>query len=226
MPRPAITSEKRAQVRQRIRECASRIAKSKAAGSQTTVHWSTAITVREIAEEAGISVGTFYTYFDSLAALVQSTWREPVDQLKKDIERDIAKTDDPREQVRILLQHYVDLAMNNQRMFKGAMLYVRPDHVERTEQTPFEEDEYFQYLQAALVRGQEIGAFRKFDCREMTQLLLAAIHGALALPINLERFSFDRSSELAEAMITQLMILLSDNHQEQKSQLPESTSDE
>lgn len=215
MPRPAITLERRAEVRQLIRDCASRLANAKAAVGHVNTSWSTAITVREFAEEAGISVGTFYSYFDSVAAMAQSAWREPVNKLKKVIASDIAKTDDPCEQLRILLQHYVGLAMNNERLFRAGMLYVRPDHVERTGQDLLEDDEFFRYLQAALVKGQEIGIFRKFDCREIAQLLWAAVHGALALPVNLDRFDFDHSPELAEAMIDQLMTMIFVNHDEQ-----------
>ena len=72
MPRPALTEEQRRESRRRIREAASALYATSGLGD---------ISARAIAKEAGVSVGTIYSHFGSLAELMQSLWRQPARKL-------------------------------------------------------------------------------------------------------------------------------------------------
>ena len=71
MARPTHTPEQKAAIRQQIRSAAS------ALYAQDGLK----VTARRVAEEAGVSVGTIYSYFGSLSDLMQSLWREPLRRL-------------------------------------------------------------------------------------------------------------------------------------------------
>ena len=49
--------------------------------------------------------------------------------------------------------------------------------------------------------GQASGVFRQQDPRVTTQLIWAAIHGVIALPINLDRIQWDSEKQLEDEMI-------------------------
>lgn len=196
MPRPAITPEQRLETRERIRAAAGRLVRR---GSPEN------ISIRAVAKEADVSVGTIYKYFEDISDLGRSLWQEPVEQLHQQMSDVVAKTDDPIIRIRQLLQIYADFADTNHRVFRGAFLYVRPESRQKPDQTALEAEPFFQHLQAAIIDGQKTGVFIDGDTKMLTQLLWAALHGALALPNNIERIAFDSPDKIASAMIDSIM---------------------
>lgn len=199
MPRPAVTPEQRKETRKRIREAAARLVAKRHLQD---------ITVRAVATEAGVSVGTIYMYFENLTELAQSLWLEPVNKLKKEISEDAEKTKDPVDRIRVLLEHYARFANEQHAIFKGAFLYVRPDSMKKPEQVNLEEEVFFCYLRDSIAEGQKGGHIRQGDPAALAQTLWAGIHGAMALPITLDRLSFNPPQDMARHMIDTLMTMI------------------
>ena len=158
--------------------------------------------------EAGVSIGTFYKYFESREDLAQSLWADPVERLKTNLQARFELAKNPSEQVRVLLKGYVNFALENRRVFRGAFLFVRPDTRPAPEQISLEDEMFYQNLCKAFTEGQRDGSFNTFDSGAMAQVFWAAIHGALALPINLDRYEFDEPDTLSSNMIESLMDLI------------------
>ncbi len=199
MPRPVITPEQRRETRERIRSAASSLVRQ---GNLES------ITIRAVAKQAGVSVGTIYKYFEDISDLGRSLWQEPVNHLRAQMSDIVDSTDDPAARIHNLLRAYAEFAREKHRVFRGAFLYVRPDSRPIPDQTALEEEPYFQFLTAAIIEGQETDAIVDGDPKMLAQLLWAALHGALALPINIERIAFDPPEQIADAMITSIMTMI------------------
>lgn len=199
MSRPAITPEQRLETRDRIRAAAITLVRK---GNPEK------ITIRAVAEQAQVSIGTIYKYFEDISDLGRSLWQEPVDELRKQMSDIAGKTDDPAARIRALLQAYADFASEKHRVFRGAFLYVRPESRQKPEQSELEDEPYFQHLKTAIAQGQKSGAFVDGDPKMLAQLLWAALHGALALPNNIERIAFDPVDQISEAMIDAIMAMI------------------
>ncbi len=202
MPRPAITPEQRLETREHIRAAAATLVRQ---GDPEK------FTIRAVAKQADVSVGTIYKYFDDISDLGRSLWQEPVDELRRQMS-DIAKNNhDPVIRIRALLGAYADFAEKKNRVFRGAFLYVRPASRQKPKQTALEDEPFFKYLETAIADGQEAGVFIDGNKKMLAQLLWAALHGALALPNNIERVAFDPSQEIAAAMINSIMMMIEKN---------------
>ncbi|MEO0435274.1 MAG: hypothetical protein AAF098_00025 [Pseudomonadota bacterium] len=64
-------------------------------------------------------------------------------------------------------------------------------------------------MSEAVEDGQESGRIRQGNPFEIAQLLWASIHGAMALPHNLELYRFPGSQALSKKMVTFLIESLS-----------------
>lgn len=199
MPRPAITPEKRLETRERIRDAAGRLVRQ---GNPDN------ITIRAVAKEAGVSVGTIYKYFEDISDLGRSLWQEPVDALRAEMSVIAEKTEDPATRIRTLLREYANFARDKHRVFRGAFLYVRPDSRQRPDPTALEEEPFYRHLETAILEGQQSGVFVDGEARMQAQLLWAALHGALALPNNIERIAFDPPQKIVDAMIDAIMAMI------------------
>lgn len=196
MPRPALTDEQRDIARRTIRRAAADLYKNK---DQKEV------TVRAVAERAGVSVGTIYSYFGSLTGLMQSLWKEPVKRLIAELEEIASQHSDPRNQLRALFEAYLDFAHDQRPTYRGAFMFVRKEALKKSEQVGLADDRLFGLFKAAVIAGQEAQQFKSGDATQLTQLLWAGVHGAIALPINLDRLALDTPEQLAPAMLDVLL---------------------
>ncbi|MEQ8747500.1 TetR/AcrR family transcriptional regulator [Pyruvatibacter sp.] len=167
------------------------------------------ITIRDVAEEAQISVGTFYTYFKSRDDLAQAVWSVPVDQIRAAMQANYDASHDPAEKVRCLLQDYASIAITNTRFFKYVFLPVPDGRKNYVEKVDLGDEFFYRGLCAAFEEGQASGVFVDFDRHEMAQFFWSAIHGCLALPINLSRLRFDPPETLSTNVINVLLSLIS-----------------
>lgn len=167
------------------------------------------ISVRDVADEAGVSVGTIYKYFSNRADLGQSLWAEPVEQLREAMRLVIATETEPTACVRALLQHYAAFAVQNRHLFRSAFLFVRSAQAETPAPLLKADEPFFAGLCAALEAGQRSGQFRPLETEATAQMFWAALHGSLALPENLDRYDFDPPSDLSSKMIAMLMDAIS-----------------
>ena len=196
MARPTATPEQRDRQRALIRRAAAEVyAESGIRG----------VSVRAIAKRAGVSTGTLYSYFANLQELMRSLWREPVEKVNRHLEEVARRRRAPLRRVRALLEAYADFARAHPDVYRGAFLFVRPDSVPRSEAQPLGEVVFYRLLRDALREGQERGEVRTGDPGEMAQLLWAGVHGAVALPINVEAYRVASAERLVPAMIRTLL---------------------
>lgn len=196
MPRPRATPTQRNAQRQRIRRAAAEIYAEDGAD---------ALSVRSIAARAGTSQGTIYSYFTNLAELMRSLWAEPVAEVGRQLEQLAESIDDPVERTRALLSAYLDFASSHPEVYRGAILFVRPSTAPTPDVQPLEELPFFRLLAAALDEAAHHGRLRSNDSRRTAELLWSGLHGAIALPINIDLYAVTESNVLASEMIDLLV---------------------
>lgn len=192
MPRPALTSEQRRATRHLIQRAAADLyAKDGGKG----------VSVRSIADSAGVSVGTIYANFANLTELMQSLWKQPAKRLFSDLEKITNALDNPKEKLLAILQTYMRFAVEQRAVYRGAFLHVRPAEHAQPKQVQPVEDRFFSLIASAIEAGQQEGLFRNGDTNMLTQLVWSAVHGAIALPINIDRLALDTSEKVVQDMI-------------------------
>lgn len=187
MPRKPATEEQRQAARRRLQ---------KAAASVYAEMGATGVSARAIAQQAGVSVGTIYTYFGSLQGLMQSLWMQPVEAINARLTELAASIPEPRARLRALLDAYVGVARDRPDLYRGAFLFVRPRSLPTPEREPLESAPFAQLLITAVRDGQQSGAFRPGDPVRLAQLAWATVHGAIGLPVNFDRLDFKDTSAL------------------------------
>ncbi len=199
MPRPPATKAQRQEESRRIRSAASKIFAEQGIA---------AISARAVAKEAGVSVGKIYTYYTNLTELMQSLWQGRVQQLAEELQDIAAKTADPVSRIRNTLEAYAVFAHENPDLYKGALMYVRPDSHPKPEPQAAEDLPIMGLLIDAILEGQTAGTIRAGSPVRMAQLLWAGVHGSLALPVNIDRFAFREKGHLTSDMVDALMVHL------------------
>ncbi len=207
LARPSITPEKREKMRSHIRAAVISLARQRNIAPGDARAWND-ITIRDVIDEAGISIGTFYKYFKDRADLAQTMWAEPVGNLRADMQASVDASTDPVDKVRVLLDHYVTFARDNDRLFRAAFLLVRDEASRPQNPEELDEETFYSNLCAAFKEGQKSGVFKPFDPHIMAQIFWAGIHGSVALPINLDRYRFESPEVLSAHMIDALMQLI------------------
>jgi AcrR family transcriptional regulator len=192
MPRPALTEEQRRLIRRNIREAAARLYAENGINN---------VSVRAVAQQAGVSVGTVYSHFGSLSELMQSLWRRPARKLVQQMTRLAEDLPDPADRLKALLEAYVRFYIEEPQVFRGAFMFVRPENLEAPEQTALEDDAFFSLFRDAIIAGQNEGRFRSGDPDTLGQLIIGSVHGALTLPINLHRLALSEGPEIARQAI-------------------------
>src|SRR5215831_12917411 len=67
------------------------------------------LTMRAVAEQAGVSLGAVYTHFPSKEALFATLYAERLDQLATDLERDCAKATTTEEVLALIAERYFEV---------------------------------------------------------------------------------------------------------------------
>lgn len=199
MGRPAATEEQRREQRNRIRHAAAEIYQEDGLGG---------LSVRSIARRAGISTGLLYSYFTDVSDLMRSIWLRPVAEFGNEVDAIVGATPDPLERIEALLNAYAAWAHQHPDVYRGVLLLVRPPTTTPIEQDELEQLPIHRALRDAVVEGQAARTIRVDDPEMLAQVLWAGIHGALALPVNLDRFQITPSLQLAPAMIVALIASL------------------
>lgn len=194
-------------MRSHVREAVVRLVRKRNISPGDTQAWND-ISIRDVIEEAGISIGTFYKYFENRADLAQTLWAEPVGRLRDDMQASVDAATGPVDKVRALLDHYVRFALENDRLFRSAFLLVRDEANRPPDPEDLSQETFYRNLCEAFREGQKGGQFKPFDPDMMAQIFWAGIHGSLALPINLDRYRFAPREVLVASMIDKLMELV------------------
>jgi AcrR family transcriptional regulator len=195
MARTAATPEQRAHIRDQIRHAAAAVYEEK--GMEGT-------SARAIAVKAGVSVGTLYSYYTNLPELMRSLWAEPVAEEMERLRATIEAIAGPLEAVHALLEGYASFALDNPDILRGAFLFVSREQETGLGPAPAA-IEFEQMLRDAVLAGQRTGQIKQGDATQIAHQLWAGVHGALALPINVESLDFGPAEEMVDTMITTLM---------------------
>ena len=196
MPRPALTEEQRQQIRRNIRQAAADLYAENGMAN---------ISARQIAQAAGVSVGTLYGYFSNLTELMQSLWKQPVSRLIRDFEAQLAAIEDPYQRLRTFMTSYVEFATGQRQLYRGAFMYVRPESHDKPTPVPLKDDRFFALLHGAVSDAQAQGLIRSGDTQALAQTIWAGLHGAISLPLNLDRLALDPPEVAASRMIDTLL---------------------
>ncbi len=196
MARPALTDEQRRETRRVIRDAAARL------HAQSGMR---DISARAIAQAAGVSVGTIYVHFGNSTELMQSLWKQPVKRLINELNEAVEHTADPYLRLRLILETYLKFAADQRSVYRGAFMHVRPEEHEKPRQVALADDGFFNLFRNTVAQCQATGRIRPGNPDTITQLLWSGIHGAIALPINIDRLALDASDQIGREMIALLL---------------------
>lgn len=199
MARPKASPEQRAQVRRSIQAAAAELYRAEGI---------TAISARAVATKAGVSVGTIYSYFGDLTGLMQSLWIDRIAELEDGLRALAAQYDDPLEQIEALLHAYLNFGIEQDVLYKGALMFVRPTALETPDKQDLRGFVFPSLLKHAIETGQASGQIVTGDAGALTQIIWSGIHGCLALPVNLDRLDLKPAREMADSMVASLMQIL------------------
>ena len=164
-----------------------------------------AVTVRAVAKRAGVSTGLLYSYYANRSELMRSLWQGPIVELGHSLANVEESTADPVERIQRLLETYVDFACTNDETHRGLLLFVRPPDSTTDRSDDPDELLLFAALRRAIEEGQDSNAVRAGDPRTMAQVLWSGVHGALALPINIDTYDLSEGPTIAHEMIMSLL---------------------
>ena len=195
MPRKPATEAQRLEVRISLQRAAQHVFDAKGISG---------VTARAVALEAGVSVGTIYAHFGDLKSLMQSLWEEPMQRLNARFHA-AAAYPDPLPRLRALMQTYVQIAADYPELYRNAFMFVRPAHLPAPEKDAEGLSVFPDLIRTALLDGQNAGAIRTGSVTTMTELIWSSLHGAITLPINFDRLSFEATTARTDAVIEMLL---------------------
>ena len=196
MARPKASPEQRAQVRRSIQQAASDLYRAEGLS---------AISARAVATKAGVSVGTIYSYFGDLTGLMQSLWTGPISALEDELRALAQRVSDPKARIEALMRAYLAFGVEQSVLYRNALMFVRPSALGTPEKQPLDQFAFPTLLRAAIVQGQSDGVIISEDSDKLVQTLWAGVHGALALPVNLDRVALQPAADISDVCIRALM---------------------
>ena len=199
MPRPQATPEQKAEVRRVIR---------KAAADIYNKDGPRGISVRTIAQKAGVSVGTIYTYFGSLHGLMESLWSGPVERYIEELKVIASNHADPVQRIEALMRSYVEFSRKNVELYRGVFLFVRPLGEAMKDKTPADEAMFALLVIEAIKEGQADGKIKAGDPSHTAMMIWGSLHGCIALPHNFSRSDFGDTSPVLDHLIKTIVASL------------------
>jgi len=136
---------------------------------------------------------------------MQSLWTGRVAEQEDAFRTLAAQQLDPLERLKALLEAYLEFGIAQDDLYRGTLMFVRPTALETPEKQPLSDFAFPSLLTDAIQQGQATGQITGGDAAVLTQLLWSGIHGALALPINLDRLDLKSAAEMAAPMVDALM---------------------
>lgn len=152
-----------------------------------------------------MSTGLLYSYYANLSDLMRSLWLTPIAELGGSLAAVEQAESDPVTRIELLLAAYVEFTIAHDETHRGLLLFVRPP--DSTTEVNDDPDDLmlFSTLRRAVEQGQAEGSIREGDARELAQLLWSGVHGALALPINVDTYDLTDGPVMATEMIAALI---------------------
>lgn len=164
-----------------------------------------AVSIREVAKRVGVSPSRIYFYYTNRHRLIEAIWYEPVAQVVREMLEISRKNKDPEKRIDRILQRYQAFALAQPEIFREALLFVRPRQEDSPRRENLEGLPLFTVLRDAIRDGQKAGLFRQGDAGIMAQTLWMGVHGALALPINIDGWDYADQEVLNRSMVKTLI---------------------
>lgn len=196
MARPKASPEHRAEVRRSIQQAAVELYRSEGLSG---------VSARAVAKKAGVSVGTIYSYFGDLSGLGQSLWEPQIAQLDVEFRSLAARHKAPLARIEALLRAYIAFGTEQTELYRNALMFVRPSALAAPDKQALTEFAFPTLLRAAIQDGQASGEISNTDPQVLVQILWSGAHGALALPINLDRVALLSSASIGAPLIEVLL---------------------
>ena len=196
MARPKASPEQRAEVRRSIQQAAVELYRAEGLGS---------VSARAVAKKAGGSVGTIYSYFGDLKGLGQSLWEPQIARLEDELRAVAAQHERPLARIEALLCAYLAFGIEQAELYRNALMFVRPTSAESPQKQPLSQFAFPSLLNAAVEQGQADGTIAAGEPEVLVQILWSGVHGALALPVNMDRLDLAPAQALADATVDNLM---------------------
>lgn len=117
--------------------------------------------VSDIAKEAGVADGTIYLYFKNKDDILIQLFDESLKVLLNDMNRALAKSDDPLERIRIFIRMHLASVEKYQRVAEVMQLELRQSHKFMNEQIPRRFTEYLNLISETVQMGQRAGVIKQ-----------------------------------------------------------------
>lgn len=159
-----------------------------------------AVSIRAVAQRVGVSPTSIYSFFKNRQAMIEALWLDPVRTALGEMVRVAALTPDPVERIDRVLEVYLDMALGQPEIYRGAFLHVRPSRTPPPTRRALADLDFHRLLRDAIADGQVARRIRSGDPDLMAQTLWAGIHGALALPVHMETWGLADDRRLVAEM--------------------------
>ena len=196
MARPKATPEQKEQTRRSIQAAAAELYRAQGLS---------AISARAVATKAGVSVGTIYSYFGDLTGLMQSLWTGRVAQQDKVFRALASEYELPLDRIEALLEAYLKFGIEQATLYRNALMFVRPTNLDVPDKQALSGYAFPSLIRQAIADGQALETIIPGDPDQLTQLLWSGAHGALALPVNMDRLALQPAAEMIEATVAGLL---------------------
>lgn len=145
-------------------------------------HGFSATTVQQIADEAGMSKGNIYLYFDSKEEVLQRVFNNFRDALHETLDESVKNSRSPSEKIETLISNLISLAKSNRSTIK--VLFDFWSHsLHDTDQNLIDYDTFYRRIEAKLVTlledGSDAGRFRSDWHEELPSMLIGFFEGQL-----------------------------------------------
>jgi len=199
MARPKATPEQREQVRRSIQSAAATLYRE---------HGLSAISARAVATKADVSVGTIYSYFGDLTGLMQSLWTGRVAEQEEVFRARAAEQEIPLDRIEVLLDAYLKFGIEQALLYRNALMFVRPATLDAPDKETLSGFAFPSLIRQAIEEGQALETIILGDPDQLTQLLWSGVHGALALPVNMDRLALKPAEEMVEPTVAGLLRMI------------------
>ena len=196
MARPKASPEQRAEVRRSIQQAAVELYRAEGLAG---------VSARAVAKKAGVSVGTIYSYFGDLKGLGQSLWEPQIAQLEHELREVAAQHKTPLARIEALLRAYLAFGIEQSELYRNALMFVRPTSAEQPPKQSLNDFTFPTLLLAAIQQGQAAGRVIAEDPEVLVQILWSGVHGALALPVNMDRLALASAASVSATTVLGLM---------------------
>jgi len=117
--------------------------------------------ISEIAHEAKVADGTIYLYFKNKDDILISLFEEEFGNICKMVQKELNKTSDPAEKLRIFALRYLNLILDNRNLAEVIQVELRQSSKFMREYVNKIFMEYLNLVSTIIKEGQEKGVFRK-----------------------------------------------------------------